>query len=126
GWGRAWTRDKSRPTGRWYGRSSSSFVPFERFFAGHARHGARRQAMEAPQYVAARVQAALAEDGRTHELGIRVDVRGDQLFLRGQVSGAERRARLGQGAREAAPGLRVHNEVHVVEVNRPWEDEHLD
>ncbi|HLU71694.1 MAG TPA: BON domain-containing protein [Nonomuraea sp.] len=82
--------------------------------------------MEAPQYVAARVQAALAEDGRTHELGIRVDVRGDQLFLRGQVSGAEQRERLGQVAREAAPGLHVHNEVNVVEVNRPLEDEHLD
>ena len=47
--------------------------------------------MEAPQYVAARVQRALAEDERTNELGIRVDVRGEQLFLRGQVAGDERR-----------------------------------
>ncbi|MDA0635995.1 BON domain-containing protein [Nonomuraea sp. CA-218870] len=82
--------------------------------------------MEAPQYVAARVQAALAEDVRTHELGIRVDVRGDQLFLRGQVSGAEQRERLGEVAREIAPDLRVHNEINVVEVNRPGEDERLD
>ncbi|GAA4520718.1 MULTISPECIES: BON domain-containing protein [Nonomuraea] len=82
--------------------------------------------MEAPQYVAARVQAALAEDRRTHELGIRVDVRGDQLFLRGQVSGAEQRERLGEVAREAAPDLHVHNEINVVEVGRPGEVEHLD
>ncbi|MFI7707947.1 BON domain-containing protein [Nonomuraea sp. NPDC049480] len=82
--------------------------------------------MEAPQYVAARVQQALAEDTRTHELGIRVDIRGDQLFLRGQVSGAEQRERLGQVAHEAAPELRVHNEIQVVDATEPGEDEHLD
>ncbi|MFF0864415.1 BON domain-containing protein [Nonomuraea sp. NPDC003560] len=82
--------------------------------------------MEAPQYVAARVQQALAEDGRTNELGIRVDVRGDQLFLRGQVSGAEQRDRLGQVAREIAPQLHLHNEIRVVDVSVPGEDEHLD
>ncbi|WP_084960179.1 BON domain-containing protein [Thermoactinospora rubra] len=82
--------------------------------------------MEAPQYVAARVQRALAEDSRTHELGIRVDVRGDQMFLRGQVSGEEHRQRLAAVAQEVAPNLKVHNEIKVVEVTRPGEDEHLD
>ncbi|WP_049572861.1 BON domain-containing protein [Nonomuraea sp. SBT364] len=82
--------------------------------------------MEAPQYVAARVQEAMAQDGRTHELGIHVDVRGDQLFLRGQVSGAEQRDRLAEVAREAAPDLHVHNEINVVEITEPREVEHLD
>ncbi|MEO3870631.1 BON domain-containing protein [Nonomuraea sp. B12E4] len=82
--------------------------------------------MEAPQYVAARVQQALAEDGRTHELGIRVDIRGDQLFLRGQVSGAEQRLRLGEVAHETAPDFHLHNEIQVVEAHEPGEDEHLD
>ncbi|MEV0144502.1 MULTISPECIES: BON domain-containing protein [unclassified Nonomuraea] len=82
--------------------------------------------MEAPQYVAARIQQALAEDARTHELGIHVDVRGDQLFLRGQVSGSDQRVRLGEVAHEAAPDLKVHNEIKVVVVNEPGEDEHLD
>ncbi|MEU0568305.1 BON domain-containing protein [Nonomuraea sp. NPDC005983] len=82
--------------------------------------------MEAPQYVAARVQQALAEDERTCELGIRVDIRGDQLFLRGQVSGAEHRDRLGEVAHEVAPGLRLHNEIRIVDVTEPGEDEHLD
>ncbi|NUR93471.1 MAG: BON domain-containing protein [Nonomuraea sp.] len=82
--------------------------------------------MEAPQYVAARVQQALAEDGRTHELGIRVDVRGDQLFLRGQVSGAEQRDRLGEVAHEVAPQLHLHNEIRVTDMSVPGEDEHLD
>ncbi|SEG93409.1 BON domain-containing protein [Nonomuraea solani] len=82
--------------------------------------------MEAPQYVAARVQQALAEDARTHELGIRVDIRGDQLFLRGEVSGFEQRERIGQVAKESVPDLHVHNEINVVEAPRPGEDEHLD
>ncbi|MEV0586145.1 BON domain-containing protein [Nonomuraea sp. NPDC050310] len=82
--------------------------------------------MEAPQYIAARVQKALAEDGRTHELGIRVDVRGDQVFLRGQVSGEEHRRVIGEVAQETAPDLHVHNEIKVVDVTRPGEDEHLD
>ncbi|NUW36392.1 BON domain-containing protein [Nonomuraea sp. SMC257] len=82
--------------------------------------------MEAPQYVAARIQQAMAEDARTHELGIHVDVRGDQLFLRGQVSGNDQRVRLGEVAHEVAPDLKMHNEIKVVVVNEPGEDEHLD
>ena len=82
--------------------------------------------MEAPQYVAARVQQALAEDARTNELGIRVDVRGDQLFLRGQVSESDQKDRLGEVARETAPALHVHNEIKIVDMTGPGEDEHLD
>ncbi|GAA4223300.1 osmotically-inducible protein OsmY [Streptosporangium album] len=81
--------------------------------------------MEAPQYVAARVQRALAEDERTNELGIRVDVRGEQLFLRGQVSGDERRALIADVAGEAAPGLTVRNEITVMEVRGPGREERL-
>ncbi|GII00775.1 BON domain-containing protein [Planobispora takensis] len=81
--------------------------------------------MEAPQYVAARVQSALAEDDRTHELGVRVDVRGDQLFLRGQVGCEERRELIADVAGEAAPGLVVHNEISVVDVREPGGEERL-
>lgn len=81
--------------------------------------------MEAPQYVAARVQRALAEDERTNELGILVDVRGEQLFLRGQVAAAERRALIANVAGEAAPGLTVRNEITVVDVRSPGEEERL-
>ncbi|GAA4570964.1 BON domain-containing protein [Planotetraspora kaengkrachanensis] len=81
--------------------------------------------METPQYVAARIQRALAEDERTNELGIRVDVRGDQVFLRGQVSCEERRHGIEDVAREAAPGLTVHNEIRLLEVRAPGEEEHL-
>lgn len=81
--------------------------------------------MEAPQYVAARVQRALAEDERTTELGIRADVRGDQLYLRGQVTSADRRDLIAKVAGEAAPGLVVHNEIDMVGVGDPVREERL-
>ncbi|WP_248958268.1 BON domain-containing protein [Sphaerisporangium perillae] len=80
---------------------------------------------DAPHYVAARVQRALAADERTYELGIRVDIRGDQLFLRGEVECEERRHLVAAVAGETAPGLKVHNEVTVVEVRGPGEEETL-
>lgn len=81
--------------------------------------------MEAPEYIAARVQRALAEDERTHELGIRVVVRGDQIFLHGEVPGGERRALIGDVAGEAAPGLTIRNELTVTEVEGPLQEEKL-
>jgi osmotically-inducible protein OsmY len=81
--------------------------------------------METPHYVAARVQRALAEDDRTTELGIRVDVRGEQVYLQGQVPCEERRHLIEDVAREAAPGLTVHNEINLTEVREPGEEEHL-
>ncbi|WP_371783552.1 BON domain-containing protein [Streptosporangium subroseum] len=81
--------------------------------------------MEAPQYVAARVKSALAEDERTSELGILVDIRGEQLFLRGQVADARRRALIADVAEEAAPGLTVRNEITVLDVRDPCEEEKL-
>lgn len=81
--------------------------------------------METPHYVAARVQRAIAEDERTNELGIKVDVRGDQVFLRGQVTGDDQRVKLADVAAEAAPGLTVHNEVTCVEVTEPGAEEKL-
>lgn len=80
---------------------------------------------EAPQYIAARVQRALAEDDRTHEQGIRVDIRGNQLFLRGQVHMSERREAIAAVAHEAAPDLKVRNEITVVEPRAPGEEETL-
>jgi osmotically-inducible protein OsmY len=81
--------------------------------------------MEAPQYVAARVKSALAEDERISELGILVDIRGEQLFLRGQVADARRRTLIADVAEEAAPGLTVRNEITVLDVRGPCEEEKL-
>jgi len=85
----------------------------------------QEMAHDAPHYVAARVQQALAEDERTNELGIKVDVHGDHVFLRGSVGSPERRHHLTEVAREAAPGTTVHNECAVVNVRAAEEDERL-
>ncbi len=82
-------------------------------------------APEAPQYLAARLQQAFAEDRRTAELGVRVIVRGDDVYLRGEVACARRKAALTEVACEIAPRLPIHNEVRVVEHGAPAEVEEL-
>lgn len=66
--------------------------------------------------LAARIRARLAEDARTVEFGIDVDVLDDVVVLRGQVATARRRALIEAVARESATGLRIANDVIVVEL----------
>lgn len=70
----------------------------------------------APHRLAARIRDRLAEDARTVEFGIDVDVRDDVVVLRGQVATARRRALIEAVARESAAGLRIANDVIVVEL----------
>lgn len=79
----------------------------------------------APQYTAGDLQQRLAEDPRTAELGIHVVLRGEQLFLRGQVASAERRARIVEVVNELVPGLDIHNELGVTPMGRPEDEERL-
>jgi osmotically-inducible protein OsmY len=74
---------------------------------------------EAPQYAAARLHEALAEDPRTAELGIKVTVRPGEVFLRGEVLTEGRRDRLTEVIGELAPDLRIHNEVRVADCAEP-------
>ena len=69
-----------------------------------------------PHRLAARIRDRLAEDARTVEFGIDVDVRDDVVVLRGQVATARRRALIEAVARESAAGLRIANDVIVVEL----------
>jgi osmotically-inducible protein OsmY len=80
---------------------------------------------EPPQYVASRIREALAEDERTTELGIRVLVRGDRVFLQGQLSGEPRRKRVHEVVREVAPDLEIHDELSVVGTDEPTDEERL-
>ena len=80
---------------------------------------------EAPHYVAARIKRKIAEDERCGELGIRVDVRGPEVFLRGQVGTEQRRTLVATVASEGEAGLRFHNEISVVEIRDPAEEETL-
>jgi hypothetical protein len=74
-------------------------------------------------YLPAHIQEALAS--RAHELGIRVDVRGDVVHLRGEVATEERRRAVEEAARGAAEGLEICNELHVVAVPEPEGEERL-
>ncbi|MFF5260072.1 BON domain-containing protein [Actinomadura viridis] len=74
-------------------------------------------------YLAAHIQERLA--GRAHELGIRVDVRGEVIYLRGEVVNEERRREVEEAARGAAEGRPIRNEVSVVPVREPGGEETL-
>lgn len=76
-----------------------------------------------PQYLAAHIQDRLT--GEADELGIRIDIRGDILYLRGEVASGEQRRMVEDIARKAAPGLSIRNEVHVVSVHEPEGEETL-
>jgi ribosome recycling factor len=80
---------------------------------------------ESPQYRVAHVRRALAEDPRTAELGVRVNVRGDQLHLTGEVTTEERRDHLEQVLAEVAPDMAVHNDVRLAETREPARREEL-
>ena len=80
---------------------------------------------ESPQYRVAHVRRALAEDPRTTELGVRVNVRGDQLHLTGEVTTEERRAHLEQVLAEVAPDMEVHNDVRLADIREPARREEL-
>jgi hypothetical protein len=74
---------------------------------------------DTPAYQAARIERALAEDPRTHELGVRVEVESGLVYLRGEVAGGQRRSLVAEVARDTAPELPVRNEVSVTEVLPP-------
>ncbi|MBN6041346.1 BON domain-containing protein [Amycolatopsis sp. 195334CR] len=80
---------------------------------------------DVPQYSAARLRRALAEDERTTELGVRVDIRADHVHLSGEVACEARRAELEQVVHEHAPNLRVHNDLRVSAVGEPASREEL-
>jgi osmotically-inducible protein OsmY len=77
--------------------------------------------MKDDTYVAGQVERALAEDPRTHELGVRAEVAGKAVILHGEVAGEERRRLVGEVAAQEVPELTVRNEVTVTEVMPPEE-----
>jgi hypothetical protein len=64
-------------------------------------------------YVASRIEQHLAEDPRTHELGIRAELRGDVIYLVGEVAVGDRRQLVGEVAGEVAEDHEIRNEVTV-------------
>ncbi|MGI5220004.1 BON domain-containing protein [Nocardia sp. CA-290969] len=78
-----------------------------------------------PEYLAAEIHRALAEDPRTSEQGVQVRIRGDVVVLDGEVSTAARRRLLEEVVHDIAPELPIHNDVHVTATARPGESEDL-
>ncbi|TDD25806.1 BON domain-containing protein [Actinomadura sp. KC06] len=78
---------------------------------------------ELPEYLSAHIQERVAAEA--HELGIRVDVRGGVVHLRGEVVSEERSREVEESARDAAGGREVSNELHVVAVAEPDHEERL-
>lgn len=72
-----------------------------------------------PEYLAAELHRALAEDPRTAEQGVQVRIRGDVVVLDGEVSTAQRRQLLEDVVHDIAPDLPIHNDVHVTATARP-------
>jgi hypothetical protein len=81
------------------------------------------RAEDVPHYLVAHIRDRVAE--QAHELGIHVDVRGDAVYLRGEVVSEERRQDVEEAARAAAEGRDIHNEVSVVPSMEPTGEEHL-
>jgi osmotically-inducible protein OsmY len=80
---------------------------------------------ESPQYRVAHVRRALAEDPRTAEMGVRVNVRGDHVHLSGEVTTEQRRAELETVLAEVAPEVVVSNDVRVADNREPARREEL-
>lgn len=81
--------------------------------------------MESEQYLAANLRRTVAEDPRTAELGVRITVRGDHVMLSGDVACEDRRKVLEQVLHEAAPELKIFNDVRVTPAGEPEGEEDL-
>jgi hypothetical protein len=75
------------------------------------------------EYLAERVRAALATDGRVLEQGLDVTMTGSLVVVRGAVPTAAVRDAVAAVVREAAPHLRVVNDVEVTPAPEPADDD---
>lgn len=92
----------------------------------HARHPEKGERPKREEYEVAHLQQAFAEDPRTHELDIQVELSEGRLLLRGEVATAERRAAVEAVAREKFPSYEIENQVRVLQVGRPEEAEEIE
>lgn len=76
-------------------------------------------------YMAAHVSEALAQDPRVGELGIRVEINGGVVMVKGVVQTEERREAIEHVIRELLPDKEIHNRVVVEDVREAGEPEVL-
>lgn len=70
-------------------------------------------------YTAQHIKDALAHDARVGEMTLDIAVRGDKVFVTGQVPTAGRRDAIPEVVATIAPGVEVVNEVTVVPCDEP-------
>jgi hypothetical protein len=80
---------------------------------------------EPPQYLVARLRQALAVDPRTTEQGVRVEVRGNTVYLSGEVATAQRCAAIAEVVAELAPDMEIRNDVRPVPAGKPTATEEV-
>ncbi len=73
-------------------------------------------------YLAARVEEAIAADPRVSELHVRAGLRRGRIYLTGTVTTEERRQLVSEIARDQAPGREICNETTVVETGDAGEE----
>lgn len=66
-----------------------------------------------------RLERALIDDARTHEMGVRVVVAGGCVVASGEVASEERRQAVLAVIREADPGLPVADQLTLAEPDAP-------
>jgi hypothetical protein len=69
------------------------------------------------QYLAGKLEDALATDPRVNALDVKVRIRGDKIHLTGEIPTEERREAATKVVMELAPGIEVLNELTVFELN---------
>jgi hypothetical protein len=75
------------------------------------------------EYLLARLQRVLAEDGS--ELGIDVARHDEEYVLTGEVESEQRRLDVERRVAEHVPEVRVRNEIRITRVTKPVEPEQL-
>ena len=80
---------------------------------------------EPTEYLAGRLQDALAHDPRVAALDVHVRVAGGAVYLTGTVPTPERQAAVEVVAREVAPDHEVHNQVTLYRMVEEDQPEHL-
>jgi hypothetical protein len=78
------------------------------------------------QYLVARLEEALAVDGRVNALDIHITITHGRVHLTGEVTTEERRAAVQRVAEEVLPHLVVRNDISVFELVDASKPEALD
>lgn len=80
---------------------------------------------DADPYVVGRIQEALVQESGAGEFGVQVAMRGEDVYLTGEVPTEERRDAITAIVRGVAPDRRIHNEISVFTVVEPRGSENL-